>query len=258
MSAPQSLTTNNPNGVTNAALYQTMAQAGILDPTWAHVYHNDFDTYAAGDWTVTKVGTGTAALAAVDGGQLLLTTTAGAADAVYNQLTAASFKVGGGKDVFFKFSGILSEITNSVIYAGLIATSATPISAADGVFISKPTGSGALQLNVVVGGVSTVVAFPAACAIVAATAFELGFHIDYLGNVEAFFNPTTGADWQQLDPTSTSAGAMVTRGRVAAVANAAITNGLTTAVLNPSFGLLNSTAVARTLGCDYVTAVRNR
>lgn len=258
MSAPQSLTTNNPNGVTNAAPYQTMAQAGILDPTWAHVYHNDFDTYTAGDWTVTKVGTGTAALAAVDGGQLLLTTTTGAADAVYNQLTAASFKAVAGKDIFFKFSGILSEIANSVLYAGLINTSATPLAPTDGIWISKPTGSGALQLNLTIGSATQVIAFPAAAAIVAATAFEVGFHVDYLGNVEAFFNPTTGADWQQLDPTSSSPGAMTARGRVTWTPNASITNGLTQVLLNPSFGILNSTGVARTLGVDYVTAVRNR
>lgn len=254
MSAPQSLTTNNPNGVTNAAVYQTMAQAGIPDPSWAHVYHNDFDTFAAGDWTITKTGTGTVALTPADGGQLLLTNTTGAADAIYMQLVAAGFKVGGGKDVFFKFAGTLSAVILDVFYAGLLATTATPGSTQDAVYILKPTASAQLQLVTVIGGVSTIVNFPTVCIPVAGVPFEVGFHIDYLGNVEAFFNPTTGADWQQLDPTSSSAGAMTTRGRVAA----SFTPSLTTAVLNPSFGLLNSTGVANTLAVDYVTAVRNR
>ena len=64
-------TTRMPNGATNAAPWQTMAAAGLLDPTWAHLYSNDFDTYAAGDWTATVVGSGTQALQAADGGSLV-------------------------------------------------------------------------------------------------------------------------------------------------------------------------------------------
>ena len=258
MSAPDSLTTRHPNGVTNAAYGQTMGNSGIPDPSWAHVYHNDFDTYLASDWTVTKTGTGTVALTAADGGQLLITNTAGATDAIYNQLTVAGFKVVSGKDIFFKLKGQLSDVTNSVFYAGLISTTTTPLTLGDGIYISKPTGSGAVQLNCVIGGVATITTFPAAALMVAATDFEIGIHVDYLGNVEAFFNPSTGADWQQLGTQSSSAGAMTVRGRVAAVANASITGGLTAVVLNPSFGLLNSTAAARTLQVDYVTVVRNR
>ena len=254
MPALDSLTTRMPNGITNASSYQTMGASGIPDPSWAHAYHNDFDTFLASDWTITKTGTGTVALAAGDGGQLLLTNTTGAADAIYMQLGAAGFKVGGGRDVFFKFAGTLSAVLSDVFYAGLLATTTTPNTTQDAVYINKPTGSAALQLVTVIGGVSTVVAFPATCIPVAGTQFEVGFHIDYLGNVEAFFNPSTGAEWQQLDPTSTSAGAMPTRGRVAASYSPV----LTTAVLNPSFGLLNSTGVANTLSVDYVTAVRNR
>lgn len=254
MSAPQSLTTSTPNGITNAAEYQTMGQAGVPDPSWAHVYHNDFDTFAAGDWTITKTGTGTTALTAGDGGLLLLTNTTGAADAIYMQLVAAGFKRVSGKDVFFKFAGTLSAVINDVFYCGLLATTTTPGSAQDAVYINKPTGAAALQLVTVIGGVSTTTAFPATAIPVAGTAFEVGFHIDYLGNVEAFFNPTTGADWQQLGPLSSGSGAMTTRGRCVAVA----TPSLTTANLNVSFGLLNSTGVANTLTVDYVTAVRHR
>lgn len=239
-------TTRLPNGVTNAAPWQTMGAAGIPDPSWAHVFHNDFDTYAAGDWTVSLVGTGTAALAAVDGGQLLLTTTAGIADADYLQPVVASFKLLAATDTYFKFSGVLSDVMNCVFYAGLIAKSATPLAAADGVYIAKPTGAAALELRCVIGGVTTTVPFPATAIPVAATPFEIGFHIDYQGNVEVFFNPTTGMSFP--------AAAGSARGRVASVTGLALTQVL----LCPSFGILNSTAAARTLGVDYVTAVRER
>ena len=254
MSAPQSLTTAMANGVTNAAAYQTMAQAGQLDPSWSHTYHNDFDTFLASDWTITTTGTGTVALTPGDGGLLLLTNTTGATDAIYMQLAAASFKMVPGKDVFFKFAGTLSAVILDVFYAGLLATTTPPNTTQDAVYILKPTASAQLQLVTVIGGVSTVVNFPAAAVPVAGVPFEVGFHIDYLGNVEAFFNPTTGADWQQLAPTSSAAGAMTTRGRVAA----SLTPTMTTAILNPSFGLLNSTGVANTLTADYITVVRNR
>jgi len=257
MSAPDSLTTRIPNGVTNAAVYATMAAAGMPDPSWAHLYHNDFDTYLASDWTVTKVGAGTTALAAVDGGQLLITTTAGAADAVYNQLTTAGFKLQAGKDMFFKFSGVLADVSTEVFYAGMIATSATPLAAADGIWITKAAGTAALVLNIAIGGVLTTAPFPAAIALVAGVQFELGLHIDYLGNVEAFFNPGTGADWAQLGPDSNNP-TLNARGRQVFVPNASITGGLTQALLNPSFGILNTSAAAHTLGVDYVTAVRNR
>ena len=257
MSAPQSLTTAMPNGLTNAAAYQTMAQAGIPDPSWAHVYHNDFDTYLASDWTVSKTGTGTVALAAVDGGQLLSTTTAGAVDAIYNQLTTASFKLVPGKDAFFKFAGILADVTTEAFYAGLIATSATPLAAADGVWIYKAAGAATLSLSCVVGGVTTSFAFPVTALLVAAVQFEVGFHIDYLGNVEAFLNPGTGADWQQLTPTSTNP-TLLGRGRLVFAPNSSITGGLTQVLLNPSFGIVNAAASAHTLGCDYITVARNR
>jgi hypothetical protein len=245
--AGNSQTTRSPDGITNAAPWQTMGNSGIPDPTWAHVYSNDFDTFLASDWTISNTGvTPTNALVAADGGTLLTTTTAGIADASYLQLVTAGFKLIVGKAVFFKFSGILSDVTNSVFHCGLIAQSATPAAAADGLYLYKATGAGTLVLRSVVGGVTTSVALPAACALVAATAFELGIEVDYLGNVNAYWNPTTGNN-----PINS---AVSPRGRVASLA----APGLTQVLLTPSFGLLNSTAAARTLQTDFICASRER
>lgn len=110
-----SATTRLWGGLTNAAPWQTMANSGIPDPSWAHVYHNDFDSYVTTDWTVTLVGLGTTALAVgVDGGALLQTTTAGVADAIFNQLVQAGFKLIPGKSTYFKYTGLLSDVINSV------------------------------------------------------------------------------------------------------------------------------------------------
>ena len=251
---PRNLTTRMPNGVTNASPGQTLSQAGLPDPSWANIYHNDFNTFATGDWTITKTGTGTTALTAADGGALLLTNTTGATDAIYMQLVAAGFKPATGKEMFFKFQGTLSTITNCVFYCGFLATTTTPGSTQDAIYINKATATGALTLRSVVGGVTTTTDFPSTCALVAATQFELGIYVNEVGDVMAFFNPGTGNANQQVGPTTSGTATITARGPVAKLT----APGLTTAILNPSFGILNSNAAANTLTVDYLTAIRNR
>ena len=251
MAAYDSLTTRMPNGVTNAAPWQTMGAAGTQDPTWSHMYANDFNTYAATEWTITTVGTGTVALTDYNGGAILLTNTTGAADALYLQLTNAGFKFTPGKASFFKFAGQLSAVSADVFYCGLVQKGATTVaSITDGIYITKATGAATLSLVSKIGNVATTVAFPAVEALAAATYFEVGFMVDSLGNVAAFFNPTTGSN-----PISASAAASgQARGRVATLTAPS----LTTALLTPAFGLLNSTGVANTLTVDYIVAANNR
>ena len=243
------LSTNTlaPNGISNAAPWQTMASAGLPDPTWGHTYVTDFDTFNAADWTITRVGTGTQALTPFDGGALLLTNSAGATDSAFFQLVNASFKLLPPHETFFKFAGMLSDVVNCVFYCGLLATTVTPFTPGDGVYILKATGQAALSLNVVIGGVTTTFPLPASAVLVANTYFELGLHMTITGGVEVFFNPTTGHI-----PPQPPAGAV--RGYATQIPAPAA--GLTQVLLNPSFGLLNSTAAGRTLTTDYVVASR--
>lgn len=242
-------TTRMPHGVTNAAPWQTMAAAGIEDPTWSQLYAEDFVVYRTADFTTTVAGSGSAAATPFDGGAVLLTTSTGATDAVYQQLVAASFKYNAGRDLFFKFAGQLSDSTNCDFYAGLLNNTNTPLSATDGVWIKKASGSQALSLVVSTGGTQTTAAFPSGNTVADGVYFELGIHVDYLGNVEAFFNPTTGDN----QPPSTA-----NRGRDVAIFNTALSAALPTTLLNPSWGLRNGAAAAKTLTVDYVVAVRDR
>ncbi len=258
-----SLTTRTPNGLTNAAPWQTMGAAGTPDPSWSHLYHNDFDTYNAADWTVTAVGAGTEALNGGDGGTLLLTTTTGATDSVALQLVKASFLLKAGKATFFKFAGTMSDIANSTFFAGLVQQGATTLaSITDGIFLSKATATGQLVLNSRVGSVATTLALPSLDAVIATTPFELGIVVDYLGNLAAFVNPTTGSN-----PISAAAAASTqSRGRVGALYAAGLGLSqsqaaplvLTTAVLTPMFSYTNTSAAARTLSVDYLTVSRER
>ena len=241
-----SLSTNMPGGISNAAPWQTMSEAGTPDPSWSQMYHNDFNIYTAADWTVTNTGvTPTNALAAETGGVLLNTTTAGATDATFLQLTTAGFLLAANKHIFFKSRIKQSDATNSDIYTGLIMTSTTPLTANDGLFFFKATGATTWVLRSIIGGVATDLSLGASNVAVNATYQELGFHIDPLGNVEAFFNPTTGS------PGIPVAGGV--RGRVASFAPS-----LTQVLLAPSFGIRNGAAAAKTMSLDYITVSAER
>ena len=242
---PASQTTRMPNGVTNAAPWQTLAAAGFEDPSWAYQDFNDFDHYTAGEWTITNTGTGAPAALAYQNGAITIPTSIGAADATYMQRPVASHKLALGDDYFFKFGGLLSEVTNCVFHCGLIATSATPVAAADGIFFVKATGQAGLVLNSVIGGVTTSVALPAWANLVAATYFELGFHVTQGGDIEVFCNPTTGSN-----PVNPANG----HGFCAVIRNPAITQVL----LNLSMGLLNSSGVIRNITCDYIGGFSHR
>lgn len=252
------LTTRMPQGLTNANTWQTFGNAGTPDPTWSHLYTNDFDTFNTADWTINKVGAGTTALTPFAGGALLLTNTAGATDAIEMQLVNASFQTPvtlPGKGVWYKFAGQMSDILNSGFYCGLVQAGATTIaSITDGVFLSKDTTTtGALTLHVRKASADVSFALPAACSLVAATYFELGIHVSGSGNVTAFFNPTTGSNPIFAAAAASTGGA--SRGSVALIPQPVA---LPIVLLTPAFGYINASAAARTLTVDYVVAAQNR
>lgn len=256
MSQFDSLTTRMPNGVTNAAPWQTMGAAGFPDPTWAHIFADDFDSYTAGAWTTTLVGTGTQALTDAVGGRLLVSNTAGAADATYQQRAFAGFQFQSGKETFFKFAGQLSAVNLDVFFCGLAQKGATTqASITNGIYIAKATAQAGLTLNIVNASVTTTIPFPTSCVLTAATDFEVGFMVDYLGNVAGFWNPTTGGSTPinaSLTPPT------VARGRVCSTSSLAAVPALPATLLCPTFGLLNSSAVANTLQIDYIVATNDR
>ena len=62
MALGDSQVTRMPNGMTNNGQDSIFADLAALDPTQAHVYMQDFDTYTAADFTVTDVGAASQAL----------------------------------------------------------------------------------------------------------------------------------------------------------------------------------------------------
>lgn len=244
--------TRTPGGISNATPNQTMANSGAPDPTWVHAYANDFDTFAPADWTITQTGTTPPAPALIpgDGGVLQITTTAGSSDGCGMQLAVAGFSFVPGKGTFFKFQGNLPDVVTEIFYAGMIAKVASNIVVADGVFLLKPSGQSSLFLyvNNASLGVSQAIALPTGVALTAGQTFELGLHMDSMGNVEVFFNPTTG---------SNPILAGNNRGRVYYYVSPAA-QGLTGLLMTPSFGIQNVSATAHSMNVDFIVASRNR
>jgi hypothetical protein len=238
----QSQTTNFANGVTNCDPWQAMAEAGTPDPSFSQLFHEEFNRYTAADWTITPLSTGTTGLVAEAGGVLNLVTAAAVSDSVYVQVPVASYQLVAGAHHFFKARIRLATVANNDCYAGLIATGTVPlVTPVNGIFFFKAAASTTWVLRTVVAGVVTDLALPASAVMANATWLELSFHVGTNGEVETFFNPTTGP-FTQVIP-----GGL--RGRATLSAPA-----LPTVVLSPSFGIRNeAVATARTMSIDYLT-----
>lgn len=241
----KSLATVMPHGFSNSKLTSTMNQSGIPDPTYSHLDLDDFNVYTAAQYTVTASSSGSVAAAAGDGGLALISTAATNSDSVYVQRPNAGFTLTPGKQTFMKFFGQLSNASLGAFFFGLLNTGTTPLAPTDGVYISKAAGSNTFTLNSMVGSALTSVALPAGCVAVNGTNFELGIFIDNQGNVGAYFDPTTG--------TQSILNAVASTNQAKGICAALYAPGLTTATLNPSFGIKNGAADAtvRTLTVDF-------
>src|SRR5690554_1457986 len=143
------VTTNLPNGVTNAQVDTTLGSFVAPDPTKAHVFFDDFDAFVAsgGPWTVTVVdddsdGSEVTAVGDADGGVLTLTTNDADDDALNVQLAAETFLFEAGKRVWFKARFKVDDATDSDVAIGLYITDTSPIETVptDGVYFLKEDG----------------------------------------------------------------------------------------------------------------------
>ena len=100
------------------------------------MYHNDFDTYHADEWTITttEAGSGNAseALTSGPGGWLLVTNDDADNDLDFLQLKGEAFKYVATKNMFFKARFKVSDATQSDFVMGLGITRTTPLDTTDG------------------------------------------------------------------------------------------------------------------------------
>lgn len=229
------IVTRFPNGVVNVNDVNLFADMGQLDPTQFHTFFDDFDTYAAADWTVTETDSGaTQALTAGDGGLLLVTNTAADDDLVAIQKNPAAFTFTAGKKLFFRCRFKVSDATQSDLVFGLQVVDTTPLDVTDGVYFLKADGSAAVSVvcrkNASTGSTSA----SAITTLANDTFVTLGFAYDGEGKVAYEVN---GNVVGSLDATSAY---------------------LPDTTCTVSFALQNGEAVAKTMTVDYVFVAKER
>ena len=233
------VTTNLPNGVTNAQVDTTLGSYIAPDPTKAHVFFDDFDTFVAsgGPWTVTVVDDGTdggevTAVDDADGGVLTLTTNDADDDANYVQFVNETFLFEKGKRLWFKTRFQVDDAEQSDVAIGLYVTDTSPIASAptDGVYFLKPDGDQAISLKV--GKDSTYTTVPAA-EMEDDTWITLGFVYDGVDKIDIFVNDQR-------------------------VASAPTTNLPDDEELTVSFAIQAGEAAAKTMLLDYVFVAKER
>ena len=230
------MTTHFTSGVTNVTADSTFGKVKAPDPTKYHMYHNDFDTYLASDWTITTTegGSGNASEALGDGDGVLLVITNDDADDDndFLQLVKEGFKYEAGKQLAFKARFKTSDADASDVVMGLQLTDTTPLDVTDGIFFLLTDGSTTLQFIVEKDGTQSTLDLSTAMADdtfmsvgFVYTPADQKFHV-YQNNVE-----------------------------VGTVVN---TNAPDDEELTVSFGIQNGAAASKVLTVDYVTAMKER
>lgn len=231
MGAPARFT----SGVTTARLTNPLGSFGMPDPTAWHVYFNDFDTFVAGDWTITttEAGAGSATEALTDevGGVLLVTNDNADNDADFFQKVGESFRFTAGKKTLFKARFKTSNATQTDLIFGLVITDTTPLANSDGVFFLKADDAATVALSVNKNSTATTSSTLATLA--DATYVTLAFAYNGKDAVEAYVND-------------------------AKVATLATTNLPDDEDLTVTFGIQNGSAAAHTLSVDYIFAAQER
>lgn len=223
------------NGVGTVADNSPWANFKAPLPTQYHTYFEDFDTYTAGDWTITTTeagaGSATQALTDGDGGLLLITNDNADDDRVFFQKKGESFLFELGKKLFFEARFKTSDATQSDIVFGLQITDTTPLDVTDGTFFLKADDAATVTLQVEKNNTATT---SAALATLANNTFiRLGFYYD---GVDAVYAIVDGS----------------------AVAKLATTNLCDDEELAVSFGIQNGAAAAKTLTVDYIFVAKER
>ena len=203
-------------------------------PNRLYTFFDDFNMFAAADWTITttEAGAGDAAEALTDEqfGALLVTNDAADNDADFFQKKGESFKFVSGKQLWFEARFKVSDATQSDFVIGLQITDTTPLAVTDGVYFLKADGSTTVNCLVTKNSTSTTTA---AATLASDTFITLGFYYDGASTIQIWADDLV-------------------------VATSVTTNLVDDEELTISFGIQNGEAVAKTLTIDYILACKER
>lgn len=228
--------TRFPNGVSTAAESALFADFPAPNPLRLHTYFNDFDTYVAGDWTITSVDGGgdsgeVYALADLDGGVFSVTTNDADNDAEFFNKDGESFLFESGKKLWFAARFKVDDATQSDLVFGLQITDTSPLDVTDGVFFQKDDGDTNIDFHVEKNNTAT--SSTAVTTIADDTFIALGFYYDGDSAIYVYVNDVL-------------------------TTKVATTNLPDDEVLAVSFGVQAGEAATKTLSVDYIFAAKER
>lgn len=230
--------TRFPSGVSTDAKTGPLGNFGLPDPSSWHVYFDDFDTFAVGDWTITTTeagaGAATEALTDADGGVLLITNDDADNDADFFNKVGESFLMEAGKKAVFKARFKVSDATQSDFVIGLQITDTTPLSVTDGIFFQKDDGDALLDVYCRKDATTGSTSATGIHTVVSDTYLTVAWYYDGKSSLAYFVNDV---QLGTLDASSTY---------------------LPDTELSVSFGLQNGEAVAKTMSIDYILAAKQR
>jgi hypothetical protein len=220
-------------------------------------YENDFNSYAAGDWTVAPA-TGTSALTAGLGGNLTLTTGAVSGNGQGNALNPVSMAFTAGYQTWFGINILCADNLNPNWVVGLTAGGAN--APTSGVYFTKATAVRTVNGLINKGG--TITTLTGITTVTDAVAVSLGIYYDGKSNNANlyFYSSTglTGATTSTPSPTAFGQPPVYGGARVAAASNDGLNaiplTNLPIVNLQPSFFIQTNAASAKTMVVDYVMA----
>lgn len=234
------------SGVSTANKGTALSNFPAPDPTKVFQYFDDFTTYTAADWTITRVGTTpTEALTADEPfGALLLTMAATDNSADQLQLTTENFTLATGKKAWFKTRFKVSDATESDFLMGLAVLDTTLISAGtgsgddvtDGIFFYKDDGGTSIKLSCQKDATTGQVS-PATVGTATTSYMELGWEWDGVRYIKGWMN---GVHAATLDLTESPAAY------------------LPDTPVTVSVAMMNGEAAAKTMTIDYLFAAIER
>lgn len=213
-----------------------MANKFDFDPTGWHTWFDDFDSYNAGDWTLTTTeagaGSATEAVGNIDGGVLVITNDAADNDNDFFQWPKETFKWESGKSLYFEARFKVLEVVQCDFIMGLQITDTSPLDATDGIFFMKDDGDALLDFKVVKN--STATAATGVHTMVADTYVTVAFYYDGgSSDIDYMINGNT-------------------------VGSSVLTNVPDDEELTISFGIQNGEAVANVMSVDYILVKKSR
>lgn len=233
-----------PSGFTNVTKDKNFGNAQTYDPMRFHMFIEDWDRYAAADYTLTESQAGaTQALANGDGGRMLFTNSAADNDLVSLQKVGESFLFEDGKAIFGKCRFSISDLTLSDAACGLMITDTSPIVSvpSDGIYFLKTEAAAAVIFKV--GKASSYTNSGTILTLTSTSTFyTLGF---FCNGISKSVAGVTSYEFDLFAGTSMNPDFITTL-------TVPATNCPTTQTLTPTLALQNGAAAAKTLTSDFM------